>query len=113
VRVWIDDFGTGYSSLGYFRDLPVDGLKIDRVFVDGLGELRSHTAIVTAAIAFADALGLDVVGEGIETENQRSRLTALGCRTGQGFLFSRPVPAELIVGLLDKDGKGPKAISAA
>jgi diguanylate cyclase (GGDEF)-like protein len=114
VRVWIDDFGTGYSSLGYFRDLPVDGLKIDRVFVEGLGELRAHTAIVTAAIAFADALGLDVVGEGIETDDQRSRLAALGCRLGQGFLFAHPMTAELIAGLLDKDaGLGPKLTSAA
>lgn len=91
VRVWIDDFGTGYSSLGYFRDLPIDGLKIDRVFIDGLGRRPEHTAIITAALAFADALGLDVIGEGVETDDQRSRLGDLGCRLGQGFLFSRPM----------------------
>jgi diguanylate cyclase (GGDEF)-like protein/PAS domain S-box-containing protein len=93
VRVWIDDFGTGYSSLAYFRDMPVDGLKIDRMFVDGLGQRPEHTAIVTAALAFARALGLDVVGEGVETIDQRTRLHDLGCRLAQGYLFSKPVDA--------------------
>jgi diguanylate cyclase (GGDEF)-like protein/PAS domain S-box-containing protein len=96
VRISIDDFGTGYSSLGYFRDLEIDGLKIDRAFVDGLGREREETAIVTAAIAFGHALDVDVTGEGIETVEQREALVALGCRYGQGFLFARPVPkAEL------------------
>jgi diguanylate cyclase (GGDEF)-like protein/PAS domain S-box-containing protein len=113
VRVWIDDFGTGYSSLGYFRDLPVDGLKIDRVFVDGLGRRREHTAIVTAALAFADALGLDVVGEGIETDDQRSRLGDLGCHLGQGFLFSRPIDVEHLRELLAGQPRGQKDDSAA
>jgi diguanylate cyclase (GGDEF)-like protein/PAS domain S-box-containing protein len=93
IRVSIDDFGTGYSSLGYFRDLPLDGLKIDRAFVDGLGKEREDTAIVTAAIAFGRALDVEVTGEGVETPEQLERLRELGCRLGQGFLFSRPVPA--------------------
>jgi EAL domain-containing protein (putative c-di-GMP-specific phosphodiesterase class I) len=97
VRISIDDFGTGYSSLGYFRDLEIDGLKIDRAFVDGVGREREDTAIVTAAIAFGQALDVDVTGEGIETDAQRDALLALGCRYGQGFLFARPVPkAELV-----------------
>ena len=113
VRVWIDDFGTGYSSLGYFRDLPIDGLKIDRVFVDGLGQRPEHTAIVTAALAFAEALGLDVVGEGVETDEQRSRLDDLGCRLAQGFLFSRPVELDRLQALLGGEAGDAKDVSAA
>ena len=101
VRVWIDDFGTGYSSLGYFRDLPIDGVKIDRGFVDGLGRRPEATAIVTAALAFASALGLEAIGEGIETEEQRSGLDALGCRLGQGYLFSKPVGLEALRAMLE------------
>ena len=93
VRVAIDDFGTGYSSLGYFRDLPIDGLKIDRAFIAGLGREREDTAIVTAAVAFAQALGLEVTGEGIESAEQLERLRELGCQLGQGYLFSRPADA--------------------
>ena len=93
VRVAIDDFGIGYSSLGYFRDLPIDGLKIDRAFIDGLGREREDTAIVTAAVAFAQALGLEVTGEGIESAEQLERLRELGCQLGQGYLFSRPADA--------------------
>jgi diguanylate cyclase (GGDEF)-like protein/PAS domain S-box-containing protein len=114
VRVWIDDFGTGYSSLGYFTDLPLDGLKIDRLFVDGLGTRPEHTAIITAALAFAEALGLDVVGEGIETDDQRSRLGDLGCHLGQGFLFSKPMDFEhLDVLLTGQPQDRNKDISAA
>jgi diguanylate cyclase (GGDEF)-like protein/PAS domain S-box-containing protein len=101
IRVAIDDFGTGYSSLGYFRNLPLDTLKIDRAFVDGLGVRREDTAIVTAAIAFGKALDVLVVAEGIETELQLERLQDLGCRFGQGFLFSRPVDASAVLALLE------------
>jgi diguanylate cyclase (GGDEF)-like protein/PAS domain S-box-containing protein len=102
VRISIDDFGTGYSSLGYFRDLEIDGLKIDRAFVDGVGREREDTAIVTAAIAFGQALDVDVTGEGIETEAQRATLVALGCRFGQGFLFARPLPKSELIGEIDR-----------
>jgi diguanylate cyclase (GGDEF)-like protein/PAS domain S-box-containing protein len=102
IRVSIDDFGTGYSSLGYFRHLPINGLKIDRVFVDGLGIEREDTAIVTAAIAFGLALDVEVIGEGIETELQLTRLRELGCRLGQGFLFSRPVPGSELVAQIER-----------
>jgi diguanylate cyclase (GGDEF)-like protein/PAS domain S-box-containing protein len=99
IRISIDDFGTGYSSLGYFRELPIDGLKIDRAFIDGLGVEREDTAIVTAAIAFATALDVEVTAEGVETSQQMERLRELGCQLAQGFLFSRPVPA-IELGLL-------------
>jgi diguanylate cyclase (GGDEF)-like protein/PAS domain S-box-containing protein len=102
IRVSIDDFGTGYSSLGYFRHLPINGLKIDRAFVDGLGLEREDTAIVTAAIAFGQALDVEVIGEGIETELQLTRLRELGCRLGQGFLFSRPVPGSDLVAQIER-----------
>jgi EAL domain-containing protein (putative c-di-GMP-specific phosphodiesterase class I) len=114
IRVWIDDFGTGYSSLGYFRDLPVDGLKIDRVFIDGLGVRPEYTAIVTAALAFARALDLEVIGEGIETDEQRSQLGALGCLLGQGYLFSKPVDLPALGTLLGsrRTTKGGDATAA-
>ena len=93
VHVVIDDFGTGYSALSYLSHLPVDGLKIDRSFVQGLGVERQKTAIVSATIAFARGLGLAVTAEGIETEEQLRHLIALDCTRGQGFWFARPLDA--------------------
>ncbi|MEA2609046.1 MAG: hypothetical protein QOJ75_1289, partial [Chloroflexota bacterium] len=106
ILIVIDDFGMGYSSLGYFRDVPVDGLKIDRAFIDGLGLEREDTAIVTATIAFAGALDLSVTGEGIETADQLNLLRDLGVRQGQGFLLSRPVGGDALGALLTGDGRG-------
>jgi diguanylate cyclase (GGDEF)-like protein/PAS domain S-box-containing protein len=101
VRLVVDDFGTGFSALEYFKRFAVQGLKIDRSFIDGLGRSREDTAIVTATLAFASALGLTVTAEGVETAEQVSRLRALGCPMAQGFLFSRPVPAEGLSALLE------------
>jgi EAL domain-containing protein (putative c-di-GMP-specific phosphodiesterase class I) len=100
VRIAVDDFGTGYSSLGSFRELPIDGIKIDRTFVGGLGTEREASAIVSAAIAFAQALDLEVTGEGIETVGQLERLKELGCVLGQGYLFARPLEAADLTQLL-------------
>jgi EAL domain-containing protein (putative c-di-GMP-specific phosphodiesterase class I) len=94
VRIVIDDFGVGYSALAYLRRLAADTLKIDRMFVAGLGRSREDAAIVTATIALARALDLSVTAEGIETEEQASILRALGCDRGQGFLFSPPLAAD-------------------
>ena len=92
VAIVLDDFGTGYSSLGYLRGLTLDGLKLDRSFVAGLGTDQRATTIVAAVTQLAHALGLPVTAEGVETAAQVASLQTLGCEYGQGFLFSRPVP---------------------
>ncbi|MDQ6750691.1 MAG: EAL domain-containing protein [Actinomycetota bacterium] len=93
VRVQLDDFGTGYSSLSYLQRFPVDGLKIDRAFVAGLGERPDASAIVSAIVAMGHALGLTIVAEGIETQVQAAEALRLGCDSGQGYLFGAPAPA--------------------
>ena len=100
VSVALDDFGTGYCSLSYLRMLPIDGLKIDRSFVRGLGQEADAGSIVTSVIDLACSLGVSVVAEGVETEEQRARLREGGCDTMQGFLFAEPGPAEAVVALM-------------
>jgi diguanylate cyclase (GGDEF)-like protein/PAS domain S-box-containing protein len=92
VHFAIDDFGTGYSSLSYLAKLPVDSLKIDRAFIMTMSEEAQSMTIVSTIISLAHALDLSVVAEGVETEEQRSLLSALGCDEIQGYVFSRPVP---------------------
>lgn len=91
--VAVDDFGTGYSALGYLKRFPVTEVKIDRSFVSGLETSPDDTAIVKAVVAMAQALGLDLVAEGVETEAQARILQDLGCDTGQGYFFGRPISA--------------------
>ena len=91
VQIAIDDFGTGYSGLTYLKSLPVDTLKIDKGFVRDLGTNEGDLAIVRSIMALADAFGLDVVAEGVETPAAAKTLLDLGCRRAQGFLFSRPL----------------------
>ena len=93
VRLSIDDFGTGYSSLSYLSRFPVDAVKIDRAFVNGLGINPHDTALVTAILAMAEALGLQVTAEGIENQDQLAALKNLNCARAQGFLLARPMPA--------------------
>jgi diguanylate cyclase (GGDEF)-like protein/PAS domain S-box-containing protein len=102
IQLAIDDFGTGYSSLSYLKRLPVDTLKIDRSFVEGLGHDMLDAAIVQTVVTLAKTLQLSVVGEGIESQAQAAQLRALGCHGGQGFLFARPEPAEVVTSLLRK-----------
>ena len=90
VRLSIDDFGTGYSSLAYLQRFPVDELKIDHSFVDGLGTETCDGAIVSGIISLAHTLDLEVVAEGIETRLQLQRLRELGCERAQGYLIARP-----------------------
>jgi EAL domain-containing protein (putative c-di-GMP-specific phosphodiesterase class I) len=100
VRLVLDDFGTGYSSLGYLTRLPLDALKVDRSFVQGLGGGGMQTAITEAIVGMAQALSLGVVGEGVETRVQAEELQRLGACYAQGFLFSHPIPAQGISALL-------------
>ena len=101
VRLVLDDFGTGYSSLSYLTRLPLDMLKVDRSFVDGLGNEPRDTAITETIIAMSRALSLDVVAEGVETAEQVNELSRLGCTLAQGFHFSRAVPAREITHALE------------
>jgi diguanylate cyclase (GGDEF)-like protein len=100
IRLAIDDFGTGYSSLGYLKRFPVNTLKIDRSFVKGLSHEGGDSAIVRAVVTVAKSLNMDVTAEGIETDQQRLELKALGCDLGQGFLFGRPTAPEHLKPLL-------------
>lgn len=98
----IDDFGTGYSSLNYLRRFPIDTLKIDRTFVNDIGT-ESGNGIVNAIISMAQALGLDLVAEGVETMDQATYLRERGCYSIQGYLISRPIPIEELVELCKQD----------
>ena len=92
----LDDFGTGYCSLNYLRRLPIEQLKIDRSFVQDMLHTRHAASIVRAIITLADSMGLDVVAEGVENEEQRAALEALGCTHFQGYLFGRPAPLPVL-----------------
>ncbi|MCU1679255.1 MAG: hypothetical protein JWM93_4013, partial [Frankiales bacterium] len=100
VHLSIDDFGTGYSSLVYLKRLPVQQLKVDRMFVAGLGTDPDDTAIVASVIGLADAVGISCVAEGVETQEQAHALRRLGCRYAQGYLFGRPVPGDELLAAL-------------
>jgi diguanylate cyclase (GGDEF)-like protein/PAS domain S-box-containing protein len=102
VQIALDDFGTGYSSLTYLRTFPVSHLKVDRSFVAGIDVIGGDRAIVRAVTGLARDLGLGCVAEGIETEAQLAELTAMGAPYGQGYLFSRPVPASELLRLVQR-----------
>ena len=93
VKLAIDDFGTGYSSLSYLRELPIDVMKIDRSFVEGIGDSDQRRALAEGIVRIARTLNLEVVAEGIETQLQRELLTSMGCHYGQGYLLAMPMSA--------------------
>ena len=92
VKLAIDDFGTGYSSLSYLRELPIDVVKMDKSFVDGIAESEQRLALAEGIVQIARTLRLEVVAEGIESEIQRDLLRAMGCHYGQGYLLAMPMP---------------------
>ena len=93
VRLSIDDFGTGYSSLSYLNRFPVDTLKVDRSFITRMGEGEENFEIVKTIVTLAGNLGMQVIAEGVETEDQLGQLRLLKCQYAQGYLFSRPLAA--------------------
>jgi EAL domain-containing protein (putative c-di-GMP-specific phosphodiesterase class I) len=109
VRIALDDFGTGYSSLSYLSRFPVDILKMDRSFLAG-GE---ESSLAAAIIAIGDRLGLEVVAEGIEHEEQSDSLRDLGCQLGQGFLFARPMTQDALLQHLHEESPAPIGLVAA
>lgn len=115
VRIAIDDFGTGYSSLNYLQELPLSVLKIDRAFVNRVGEARGD-ALVEAIIAMSRSLGLVTIAEGIETQEHLEGLTRFGCSFGQGYLFSKPVSASEIEDIMlqqaDDNGASVRGLTA-
>jgi diguanylate cyclase (GGDEF)-like protein len=113
VRLAIDDFGTGYSSLSYLARLPVDVLKLDRSFIDGIDTDPRQALLSRTVVELGRGLGLQVVAEGVERPGQCARLLAWGCPVGQGFYFARPGPAEQIVALLAEAGVRPAVSTAA
>jgi EAL domain-containing protein (putative c-di-GMP-specific phosphodiesterase class I) len=92
VKLAIDDFGTGYSSLSYLRDLPIDVVKMDKSFVEGIADSDQRLALAEGIVQIARTLSLDVIAEGIETEVQRDLLSSMECHYGQGFLLAMPMP---------------------
>jgi EAL domain-containing protein (putative c-di-GMP-specific phosphodiesterase class I) len=104
MKIALDDFGTGYSSLSYLRKFEVDKIKIDRSFVQHLGHTVDSAAIIHAVVTLGHAMGLTVTAEGVETGDQQRFLKLAGCNQMQGYLFSRPVPAEQVTALLARRG---------
>jgi diguanylate cyclase (GGDEF)-like protein/PAS domain S-box-containing protein len=107
VRLSLDDFGTGYSSLSYLKRFPFDAVKVDRSFIDGLGTDPHDSALVAAVVALAQALDLEVIAEGVETEDQLANLKKLDCRRAQGFLLDRPMTASALMTLVAEDHRWP------
>jgi diguanylate cyclase (GGDEF)-like protein len=103
IQIYLDDFGTGYSSLGYLHRLPLDGIKIDRCFVTQMDVGPLHRQLVHTVRDLAMNIGVAAVAEGVETSSQLDALRSLGCESAQGFLFSRPVPRDIVERLLTDD----------
>jgi EAL domain-containing protein (putative c-di-GMP-specific phosphodiesterase class I) len=113
VRIAVDDFGTGYSSLSYLKRFPVDELKIDRSFVDGLGHDSEDQAIATAVVGLGRALGLGVLAEGVETQAQLNEVRRLGCNSVQGYFLGRPqAPEDLPAAILEAQRRREPTVDA-
>ncbi len=112
IRVAIDDFGTGYSSLGYLQTLPINTLKMDRSFVQGI-KSKGDNSIINAIIAMAKGLNLDLIAEGVESKPQIDHLLSVGCHLAQGFFYSHPVPEQELLQLIRAQRPGTGAASTA
>jgi EAL domain-containing protein (putative c-di-GMP-specific phosphodiesterase class I) len=106
LRIALDDFGTGFASLTHLLTVPVDIIKIDKSFVDGIVPSGASSAIVGGIVRIADELGIKVVAEGIETAAQTDQLRALGCNLGQGFFYSRAVNAAKVGAMMLERAQG-------
>ena len=104
IGVALDDFGTGYSSLSYLQQLPIDVLKIDKSFIDGIDTHPDRAVLVNTVLRMGRALRLRTIAEGIEDADQLELLQRLGCQRGQGFYLSGPLHADAVEGFLDQDG---------
>jgi len=102
VKIAIDDFGIEYASLGYIKDLPIDIVKIDKCFIDEIGCNPKAEAILVTMVSLANNLGIQLIAEGVETKEQLSFLTSIGCDVIQGFYFYRPMPADAVSKILRK-----------
>jgi diguanylate cyclase (GGDEF)-like protein len=111
VRIALDDFGTGYATLSQLLSLKLDRIKIDRSFVDRLGKDKESMTIVRAVLGLANGFELETTAEGVENDEQLTLLEADGCREGQGYLFSKAVPANEVQGLLEKQKSNLKAVA--
>jgi diguanylate cyclase (GGDEF)-like protein len=107
VRIWLDDFGTGFSGLSHLRRVPVDGVKVDRSFVQDLAGERADVTLTAAIVAMATSLGIEAVAEGVETQAQLEVLRGLGCGLAQGWLLGHPVPQSEFVGCIAAAGPHP------
>jgi EAL domain-containing protein (putative c-di-GMP-specific phosphodiesterase class I) len=113
VGLALDDFGTGYSSLSYLQKFPFSQIKIDRTFVASLGTTATAGAVIQSIVTLGHALGMKVLAEGIETDEQRVLLRLAGCDEMQGFLFGKPRPAEIVDKAMAKLAAGPEAPRAS
>jgi len=107
VQIALDDFGTGHTALRHLSDYPLQWLKIDRAFVAQLGRDRAATAVVAGIVAMSGPLGVDVLAEGVETEEQLDALERAGCRYGQGYLLGRPIPPGAFTDLMRRRAAAP------
>ena len=100
TRVFLDDFGSGYSSFGILHEFSLDGIKLDRTFLESAASTRRAAACIHSVVTLARSLGMDLIAEGIESYDQVALLQSLGCEIGQGFLFAHPLKATEIIDVI-------------